>query len=435
MVKPVGSSPIKPVVTTPTTTPTTTPAEKTPAPEHSFSTAAPTTHAVPDTRRRGATRSLGNTARTGSLAQPRVRATSTATTQAPQTRLNLSGSVGRGGKNRPEDVRQVQQALQERGYLTGDVTPGKIDEKTMRAIEKYQDKNELPVVDGRIDVRKSTMKHINNSVGQPTPATPTPATPATPTTPSVTPPTPGTTPVAPSTPLRPTGPLDSQLQQLGAHGLQAGLEEWQNGVRERGSTNRGERVDQYARNAKMRPGGEWCGYFTGHALSQAGFKHPESLASYQKARDYFMYRNYTSKTGSDKNDRLDDLRAQHQANGDGRQYFMLPESPTQRRVTRPGTWGNRRYGHVDADANTFTHDRLPIRAGDVALFTHGHVGMVDSYDPATGLLTTVEGNTTGRGPDGRRRSGAVVRKTYDLTDPRVRAKFDGFGRPARADFE
>lgn len=185
----------------------------------------------------------------------------------------------------------------------------------------------------------------------------------------------------------------------------------------------------------MSLGGEWCGFFTGFNYKQNGFKHTSHLASYQKARDFFMYRDYTSKTGSAKNAENDQTRLAHEQAGSARQYFMLQESPTIDRVNRNGSWGKQRYGHFDAAANTFNYQNLPIRAGDTALFSHGHVGMVESYNPATGRLVTVEGNTSGMGPDGQRRSQAVVRKEYDLTDPAVRRKFDGFGRPSALDFE
>ena len=67
---------------------------------------------------------------------------------------------------------------------------------------------------------------------------------------------------------------------------------------------------------------------------------------------------------------------------------------------------------------------LPIRPGDTALWERGHVGMVESYNRETGILTTVEGNIGNK----------VGRRTYNLNDPRVRAQFSGFGRPAADDF-
>ena len=67
---------------------------------------------------------------------------------------------------------------------------------------------------------------------------------------------------------------------------------------------------------------------------------------------------------------------------------------------------------------------MPIRPGDTALFDWGHLGLVESYDAASGRLTTIEGNTGNR----------VKRKVYDLSKASERAKFVGFGRPALGDF-
>ena len=71
-------------------------------------------------------------------------------------------------------------------------------------------------------------------------------------------------------------------------------------------------------------------------------------------------------------------------------------------------------------------DYKSIREGDTALFSRGHVGLVESYDPTSGRLVTIEGNSIGE---------AVRRRTYNLNDPRDRAAFEGFGRPARGDFD
>lgn len=374
--------------------------------------------------------------------------------------LTLGGSVGAGGQNRPEDVRQVQQALQAVGYLPAGELSGRVDQSLTDAISRYQRDNHLPVVDGRIDVSKYTMNHLNQRAqgGNPSslPNLQTPGsfrpdvlqhpfsfrTPLSPQGPGQTDqpgqtgqigqpsPIQGPSPVAP-----PSGPLDAQLQQLQQRSVASAQQEWQNGVRESGGPNRGPRIDQYARSANMSPGGEWCGYFTGFNYTQNGFRDSASLASYQKARDYFMYRSYTSNTGSARNQENDQIRTQHAQQGSSRQYFMLEESPTRERVTRAGDWGRERYGHYDANANTFNYQNLPVRGGDTVLFNRGHVGMVESYDPRSGLLTTLEGNTSGMGADGRQRSQAVVRKTYDLSDPAVRQQFDGFGRPSALDFQ
>lgn len=218
--------------------------------------------------------------------------------------------------------------------------------------------------------------------------------------------------------------LSQRLQQA----VQAGLAEWRKGVRET-SQNSSPRIDIYARNAKFNRGYEWCGFFTAFAHSQAGFKHPEHYASYQKARDFFMYRNYTDRS-QNTNRELDLLRQKHQQQGSTRQYFMLEESNNHAYLKNQAPF----FRHYSAEANTFQWQNLPIQAGDVALFNHGHVGMVVSYNAQTGHLVTLEGNTSGKGPDGKQWSQAVVMKEYNLSQSSDRKRFDGFGRPALGDF-
>jgi len=220
-----------------------------------------------------------------------------------------------------------------------------------------------------------------------------------------------------------------RMQQLQAVITESGLKEWRSGVRETQGSNKGPRINEYARNAKFGPGYEWCGFFTAFNYSQAGFKYPESFASYQKSRDFFLYRSYTSRD-SGLHQRLDNLRDQHKAEGSSRQYFIMPGSPTEQYVKNY----SRFYGHVDLPAMTYDWRSLPIQPGDVALFSHGHVAQVISYDPSSGKLETVEGNTSGQGPDGKQWSQAVVRKSYDLSKAADRQRFDGFGRAALDDF-
>lgn len=232
-------------------------------------------------------------------------------------------------------------------------------------------------------------------------------------------------------PLMPLGNTahSSHLDTLMQGTVTSAVKEWQAGVRESAGSNRSIRIDQYARNAKFGPGYAWCGFFVAFNYSQMGFKYPESLASYQKARDFFMYRSYTDHSAA-KNKSLDQLRLQHQQQGNQRQYFTLPESPNHQYVKNY----QKLFGHYADQANTFTYQNLPLRPGDTVLYHQGHVGQVISYNQQTGKLITIEGNTSGTGPDGRQRSQAVVRKEYDLSKPSVRKIFDGFGRPALGDF-
>jgi peptidoglycan hydrolase-like protein with peptidoglycan-binding domain len=230
-------------------------------------------------------------------------------------------------------------------------------------------------------------------------------------------PTTGPTPVAPSPP--PSGPADARLAQIQQNAVGSAQRELAAGVREDHSigNNRGARVDQYARNARMPEGGEWCGYFTqfnySQAAQEAGGDFRGSLHSFQKARSFFNYRDYTNASRS-RNQELDTLRSQHEQQGSSRRFMVLEGSTGQ-------DWAARN----NRPAEVYQPNNLPIRPGDTILFNFGHVGMVEGYDPATGRLTTVEGNVGNR----------VQRKTYDLNDPRVRARIEGFGRPAAGDFE
>jgi hypothetical protein len=213
---------------------------------------------------------------------------------------------------------------------------------------------------------------------------------------------------------------DARLARYQSAAMNSARSELADGVKEnrRRGPNRGDRVEEYARKAGMRPG-EWCGHFTAWnytSAAEAGgarFTGQKRLHSYQKARSYFMYRSYTSNSRStiEKNNAL---RAQHEQQGSTRRY-----------MTFSGSVGDKYASRRNLPHETYTDpSQLPIREGDTALFAHGHVGMVESYNRNSGLLTTIEGNVGDR----------VQRKTYDLNDPAVRAKFDGFGRPAAGDF-
>lgn len=211
--------------------------------------------------------------------------------------------------------------------------------------------------------------------------------------------------------------------------VSSGMQEWQSGVKESGGSNRGPRIDAYAKNAKFGTGYEWCGFFTAFNYSKVGFKTPESFASYQKARDFFLYRSYTSRDSS-LHTQLDQQRTSDQAAGSSRQYFAMAESNVFGYIDAY----SRYYEHINPQDLKHTWQDIPIQPGDVALFNHGHVGMVVSYDPGSGKLVTIEGNTSGEGPDGKHWTQAVVRKTYDLSTSADRKRFDGFGRAAESDF-
>ena len=90
-----------------------------------------------------------------------------------------------------------------------------------------------------------------------------------------------------------------------------------------------------------------------------------------------------------------------------------------------GSQGQRYAAARNLPHETYSdHRQLPIREGDTALFQRGHIGLVKSYDPNSGILVTMEGNAGDR----------VQERRYDLSDPAVLRGFDGFGRPALGDF-
>jgi peptidoglycan hydrolase-like protein with peptidoglycan-binding domain len=74
--------------------------------------------------------------------------------------LSLSAPVGRGGKNKPEDVQAVQAALNKRA-AAGLTVDGKVGPKTIAAIMAFQKKNGLAVADGLVEPGKRTEAALN----------------------------------------------------------------------------------------------------------------------------------------------------------------------------------------------------------------------------------------------------------------------------------
>lgn len=227
-------------------------------------------------------------------------------------------------------------------------------------------------------------------------------------------------PPAPVTvsPVPTGGPADDRLRALQSQAVR--VAEGELGVRETPPrTNRGPRVDQYARNAGMPVGGAWCAYFVNYAYSETArgnggdFSGRHTIHSYQKSYAWFSYGSLTARDQARARADGAALRERHQAAGSTRRFMAIEGSP-----------GDRYASARDLPHEVYrNHRELPIRAGDTALFRRGHVGMVKSYDPATGALVTIEGNT----------ANGVTERRYDLSDPAVLARFDGFGRPALSD--
>jgi hypothetical protein len=94
-----------------------------------------------------------------------------ATPAAPSTQtksVSISGSVGLGGKNRPDDVRAIQQALNDFSVAEGGPSPqlavdGLVGPKTLAAIRKFQS-HHLGFSDGRVDPGGPTLSKLNRSL-------------------------------------------------------------------------------------------------------------------------------------------------------------------------------------------------------------------------------------------------------------------------------
>jgi len=211
---------------------------------------------------------------------------------------------------------------------------------------------------------------------------------------------------------------DEQLMELQHLSISSAQKELADGVREIGNSNRGTRVDQYAKEAGMPSGHEWCGFFTNWNYAVAAkdlggdFDGP-SLHSWQKSCYSFLYRSYTDNSSAC-NANLDKLEKAHTRNGSARQFFVIEGSKGEEIANKL------KQSCVIAQ----DYSELDIRPGDTALWNRGHVGLVESYDKETGILTTVEGNLSGK----------VRHMTYDLKNPEDRNQFTGFGRPALGDF-
>jgi hypothetical protein len=81
-----------------------------------------------------------------------------------------------------------------------------------------------------------------------------------------------------------------------------------------------------------------------------------------------------------------------------------------------------------------------FRRGDVLLIDWAgandadHIAFVTGWDAESKVLSTIEGNRTGLGADGKRKRESVVVCTYDLKDPKVLRTMYGAGRLSVKDF-
>lgn len=130
---------------------------------------------------------------------------------------------------------------------------------------------------------------------------------------------------------------------------------------------------------------EWCGIFAGACWRRAGID-PKWLATYfpstYRLDTWAHYRTFNAKHPNPK----------------------------------PPTGPYRLVAELDGGSTSLPFEP---RAGDILMIGDGiplpgdHICLVESYDPARKAFTTIEGNGSGLGPDGKRRQG-VVRATRHL---------------------
>lgn len=105
---------------------------------------------------------------------------------------------------------------------------------------------------------------------------------------------------------------------------------------------------------------------------------------------------------------------------------------------QPRRWTDR--GGIASAVGSASSAPSVFAPGDVLLIDWAgandadHIAMVRHWDPTTKILMCIEGNRTGKGPDGKTRRDAVVVCTYDLSKPAVLRQLYGVGRLSPLDF-
>ncbi len=224
---------------------------------------------------------------------------------------------------------------------------------------------------------------------------------------------------------------DRTLETLQRHAVARANELWQRRVNEANAAE----MAQLARdcgwgNDINKDGGgtwDWCGFFCAAALFHAGL-HPNlrrGLYHTQNVQDLFRYR-YGHRVHRWLHD--DTTRT----------WKTVEDYHRERGLLR--TW------KTNAELTAAGHAALDLRPGDVVLIDHtadgsaDHIVLVDSYDAASGMLVTVEGNASGQlppsasGPASAPRD-AVTKNRRDLSQAAQLRKIFGVGRPSLVDFE
>lgn len=138
------------------------------------------------------------------------------------------------------------------------------------------------------------------------------------------------------------------------------------------------------------------------------------------------------------------------ATGGVRSFFSYAQKGTHRRTVgelngRPiraahEAGGSLRRWIETTELRGIPLNQLDIMPGDVGLIAHrgqtdgaDHIVLIESFDGR--MLTTLEGNASGRLQNGTTVRNGVVRKVRDLSDAGVRKTLFGVGRFSRLDFE
>ncbi|PIE17106.1 MAG: hypothetical protein CSA66_06790 [Proteobacteria bacterium] len=163
---------------------------------------------------------------------------------------------------------------------------------------------------------------------------------------------------------------------------------------------------------------DWCGMFVGAHLYRGGGLDEELRAGMFHTSNVLDYFQYQQKTNA--------KRAPKSIWADGSWHDLK---------TYHGTRGSQRRWTTRAAITTAMENKSPldIRPGDVVLIDHSglkkspqHITMVESYDPATQTLVTIEGNT-----GGIQSADKPVKDAQGVAHPRKHRGPDGAGLHTR----
>ena len=214
--------------------------------------------------------------------------------------------------------------------------------------------------------------------------------------------------------------------------LEAADRDWRNNVGEhdRASLDRMFVASGFARQAPRAWDAkvpDWCGMAVGLWLQDGGMNHPfgRSFLHCMNVEAFFTY-------GCQRN--LNPKRLDTQAQVDGRWMpIKLMHGGSPRR------WLDRNAVRARAvEPSPGFADFDLFAPGDVVLFDWSgvneadHITMCRSWDGR--VLTTIEGNASGLGPDGKRRAESVVERKLDMANQRDRKLVYGVGRLSPSDF-